>query len=47
MDDDGGPSYWWRDNRVQSLQRTFSEKVIQLYVQERLFKKIREVLDAD
>ena len=40
MDDDGGPSYWWRDKRIQSLQKAFSERSIELYVQEEILNKI-------
>lgn len=40
MDDDGGPSYWWRDKRVRSLQQVFTEKNVELYVQEKLLAKI-------
>ena len=25
MNDDGGPSYWWRDKRIRQLQRTLGE----------------------
>ena len=40
MDDDGGPSYWWRDKRIKSLQETFTLKSVELFIQERLFEKI-------
>jgi hypothetical protein len=25
MDDDGGPSYWWRDKRIRQLQEALRE----------------------
>lgn len=40
MDDDGGPSYWWRDKRIRSLQKIFTDKSVELYVQETLLEKI-------
>lgn len=40
MDDDGGPSYWWRDKRIRSLQDSFSDKNVELFVQERILRKI-------
>lgn len=40
MDDDGGPSYWWRDKRIKSLQEIFSQKSVEIYVQNLLLSKI-------
>lgn len=40
MDDDGGPSYWWRDKRIKSLQKVFSDKSVEIFVQEQLIEKI-------
>jgi deoxycytidine triphosphate deaminase len=40
MDDDGGPSYWWQDKRIKSLHKVFSEKSVELFVQEQLLEKI-------
>lgn len=40
MDDDGGPSYWWRDKRIRSLQDALSEKNIELFVQEKILGNI-------
>ena len=40
MDDDGGPSYWWRDKRIRSLQDMLSERVLSLYIQEKILGKI-------
>lgn len=39
-DDDGGPSYWWRDKRIKSLQKRFQEVDISLEIQERILEKI-------
>ena len=36
MEDDGGPSYWWRDKRIKSLQETFQQKDIALNIQENI-----------
>ena len=36
MDDDGGPSYWWRDKRIKNLQETFRAKDIALNIQENI-----------
>lgn len=33
MDDDGGPSYWWRDKRIKYLQQTLGERDIALAIQ--------------
>jgi deoxycytidine triphosphate deaminase len=46
MDDDGGPSYWWRDDRIKKLQKMFMEKDITLEIQEDILKKIG-VTDID
>ncbi len=40
MDDDGGPSYWWRDKRIRSLQDALTEKSVELYVQEKILAQI-------
>lgn len=40
MDDDGGPSFWWRDKRIGMVQKIFSEKSVALFVQEQLLKKL-------
>jgi len=39
-DDDGGPSYWWRDKRIKSLQKKFQAVDISLEIQERILEKI-------
>lgn len=40
MNDDGGPSYWWRDKRIHKLQEVFQSKDIALTVQEDILKRI-------
>jgi deoxycytidine triphosphate deaminase len=40
MQDDGGPSYWWRDKRIRSLQTTFHQKDIALDIQENILTAI-------
>ena len=40
MNDDGGPSYWWRDKRIRSLQEAFMIKSVELEVQEGILKRI-------
>lgn len=40
MDDDGGPSYWWRDKRLKELQTTFNSYSLPNKIQEQLFKKM-------
>ena len=40
MDDDGGPSYWWRDKRIKKLQETFSSQNIELRIEEEILPKI-------
>lgn len=39
MDDDGGPSYWWRDKRIKRLQKTFGDVDVSIAIQ-------RDVLDT-
>ncbi|GAA4241524.1 dCTP deaminase [Winogradskyella damuponensis] len=39
-DDDGGPSYWWRDKRIKRLQEYFYEKDIALNTQEHILGQI-------
>jgi len=36
MNDDGGPSYWWRDKRIKELHKVLAEKDVAVSVQERL-----------
>jgi len=40
MNDDGGPSYWWRDKRIHKLQQVFQSKEVALTVQEDILKRI-------
>lgn len=40
MDDDGGPSYWWRDKRIESLKSSLKEINVPLNIQEKIIKKI-------
>lgn len=40
MDDDGGPSYWWRDDRIRKLQKKFQDTHIELYVQEQILADV-------
>jgi deoxycytidine triphosphate deaminase len=40
MEDDGGPSYWWRDKRIKSLQETFHKKDIALNIQENILASL-------
>jgi len=41
MDDDGGPSYWWRDKRIKILQGKLSSIDIELSIQEEILKKLK------
>jgi len=40
MDDDGGPSYWWRDKRIKKLQELFAKKDLSIEIQENILKQI-------
>lgn len=40
MDDDGGPSYWWRDKRIRQLQKALGEH----HVEERVQQDILEMI---
>jgi deoxycytidine triphosphate deaminase len=40
MDDDGGPSYWWRDKRIAQVQAVFRSSDIALDTQEFLLRRI-------
>jgi deoxycytidine triphosphate deaminase len=40
MNDDGGPSYWWRDKRIEKLQELFQSKDVTLMVQEDILKRL-------
>jgi len=40
MDDDGGPSYWWRDKRIKRLEGRFSEVCIEIATQKEILNHI-------
>ncbi len=40
MDDDGGPSYWWRDKRIRSLQAKLQAVDVSLRIQEEILDRI-------
>jgi len=40
MDDDGGPSYWWRDKRIKKLQKAFTDNNVDLKIQEELLGRM-------
>ena len=40
MDDDGGPSYWWRDKRIKRLKAAFGEQSIEEAMQRALLDRI-------
>jgi deoxycytidine triphosphate deaminase len=42
LNDDGGPSYWWRDKRVKRLHSVLAEKL----VEEKIQRDIEEVIDS-
>lgn len=39
-DDDGGPSHWWRDKRIKSLQKKFAELDIIFDIQENILSTL-------
>ncbi len=40
MDDDGGPSYWWRDKRIRTLQEALATGHIDIALQEEFLNRI-------
>ena len=40
MDDDGGPSYWWREKSIRRLQEQFTKTNVAIAVQEQIIKKL-------
>lgn len=46
VDDDGGPSYWWRDNRVKRLQERLGQADITLAIQDEILNLVSD-LDID
>jgi deoxycytidine triphosphate deaminase len=43
MDDDGGPSFWWRDRRIRALHARLRQADISLSIQERLVVTLQMV----
>lgn len=39
-DDDGGPSHWWRDKRIKSMQKVFSDLDITFDIQENILSTL-------
>ncbi len=40
MNDDGGPSYWWKDKRIKRLQDRLKECDVSLKIQDEILEKI-------
>jgi deoxycytidine triphosphate deaminase len=40
MDDDGGPSYWWRDKRIQRLHTALQQSDVALAIQRELLETV-------
>ncbi|REJ97101.1 MAG: dCTP deaminase [Planctomycetota bacterium] len=40
MDDDGGPTYWWRDHRIKKLQESLGRHHVELSIQDEILKLI-------
>jgi len=40
LNDDGGPSYWWRDKRIKKLHTLLSEKLVEERIQRELEQSI-------
>lgn len=40
VDDDGGPSYWWRDKRIKALHSLLSQKTVEGRIQTAIYKII-------
>ncbi|MGH7962708.1 MAG: hypothetical protein ACRERD_12920, partial [Candidatus Binatia bacterium] len=36
IDDDGGPSYWWRDKRIRQLHGRLAERAVEVRIQHQL-----------
>ena len=36
VDDDGGPSYWWRDKRIRQLHDRLAERSVDVRIQKQL-----------
>lgn len=42
MNDDGGPSYWWRDKRIQELHAKLAERSVEVRIQKGLHAAVRD-----
>lgn len=40
VNDDGGPSYWWRDKRIRALHERLAERSVEQRIQETLYATI-------
>lgn len=40
LDDDGGPSYWWRDKRIKKLHALLAERLVEERIQRTLYAAI-------
>jgi deoxycytidine triphosphate deaminase len=40
VNDDGGPSYWWRDKRIRSLHERLSERVVEQRIQQEIERTV-------
>jgi deoxycytidine triphosphate deaminase len=40
LDDDGGPSYWWRDKRIKKLHDLLAERLVEERIQRHLYLSI-------
>jgi deoxycytidine triphosphate deaminase len=47
MNDDGGPSYWWRDDRIKRLQEALRATDISLDIQDRVLQKFVEAVGQE
>lgn len=42
IDDDDGPSYWWRDKRINTLQKVLDEQLVEHRIQREVYEIIGE-----
>jgi deoxycytidine triphosphate deaminase len=42
MQDDGGPSYWWRDKRIKALHERLSERLVEARIQHQVERLMGE-----
>jgi deoxycytidine triphosphate deaminase len=40
LDDDGGPSYWWRDKRIRRLHAALAEKLVEERIQQEISRLV-------